>query len=261
MSRTGDLLRKLLAHPRLRGMDLNDPRLTSLRRKIILDNGFLRQIYRSWYDELWAAVSPGTGTVLELGSGGGFFKQVQPEVVTSEVIHLPHVDLVLDGRCLPFADSSLRAILFTNVLHHIPQARRFLADAARCVRSGGVVTMIEPWVTGWSRFVYTHLHEENFEIDAGTWEFPSSGPLSGANGALPWIIFERDGTEFQEVFPQWRLEAIRLEMPFRYLISGGVSLRSLMPGWSYGFWTSLEKLLTPWMSHWAMFAQVTLRRV
>jgi SAM-dependent methyltransferase len=170
------------------------------------------------------------------------------------------VDLILDGRRLPFADSSLRAILFTNVLHHIPQARHFLADAARCVRSGGVVTMIEPWVTGWSRFVYTYLHEENFEIDAGTWEFPSSGPLSGANGALPWIIFDRDKTEFQEVFPQWRLEAIRLEIPFRYLLSGGVSLRPLMPGWSYSLWTSLEKLLTPWMSHWAMFAQVTLRR-
>jgi SAM-dependent methyltransferase len=261
MSRTGDLLRKLLAHPRLRGMDLNDPRLTSLRRQIILGNDFLGQIYLSWYDELWAAVPAGPGSVLELGSGGGFLKKVQPEVVTSDVVYLPHVDLVLDGRWLPFADCSLRAIIFTNVLHHIPQVRLFLADAARVVRSGGVITMIEPWVTGWSRFVYTRLHEEDFDTGAGSWEFPSCGPVSGANGALPWIIFARDGAKFQEEFSQWRLEAIRLDMPFRYLISGGVSLRPLMPGWSYGFWTSLEKLLTPWMSHWAMFAQVTLRRV
>lgn len=261
MSFTGDLLRKLLAHPRLRGLDLNDPRLTSLRRQIILDNSFLRQVYRSWYDELWAALPPDSGAVLELGSGGGFFQQVQPEVVTSEVIFLSHVDLMLDGRWLPFNDGSLRAILFTNVLHHIPQVRLFLAEAARCVRSGGVITMIEPWVTGWSRFVYTRLHEENFDTCAVSWEFPSNGPLSGANGALPWIIFDRDRTEFQEVFPQWRLETIRLEMPFRYLVSGGVSLRPLMPGWSYSPWRSFEKLLTPWMSHWAMFAQVTLRRV
>src|SRR5262249_31802772 len=36
-------------------------------------------------------------------------------------------------------------------------------QATRCVRSGGVVAMIEPWVTPWSRFVYTRLHHEPFQ--------------------------------------------------------------------------------------------------
>jgi hypothetical protein len=50
-------------------------------------------------------------------------------------------------------------------------------------------------------------------------------------------------------------------MPFRYLISGGVSLRSLMPGWTFSIWRFVEDLLRPWMKTWAMFAQITLRKV
>jgi len=49
-------------------------------------------------------------------------------------------------------------------------------------------------------------------------------------------------------------------MPFRYLLSGGVSGRSLMPGWSFTFWRKLENLLQPWMNHLAMFALIVLRK-
>jgi hypothetical protein len=39
--------------------------------------------------------------------------------------------------------------------------------------------------------------------DAADWSFPAVGPLSGANGALPWILFERDRARFEREFPQW----------------------------------------------------------
>ena len=47
-------------------------------------------------------------------------------------------------------------------------------------------------------------------------------------------------------------------MPFRYLLSGGVSLRSLVPGWSFALWRNLENLLRPWMKSLAMFALIVL---
>jgi hypothetical protein len=149
----------------------------------------------------------------------------------------------------------------TDVLHHLPQPRRFFSEAARCVRSGGVIVMIEPWVTPWSRLIYTKLHHEPFRPEATEWEFPPSGPLSGANGALPWILFERDRTQFEQEFPQWRIQLIKPMMPFRYLISGGVSMRSLMPGWTFSSWRRLEWLFQPWMKSWAMFVQIVLRKV
>ncbi|MBK8443443.1 MAG: hypothetical protein IPL35_08515 [Sphingobacteriales bacterium] len=52
--------------------------------------------------------------------------------------------------------------------------------------------MSEPANTAWGRFFYQNFHHEPFQPEAASWEIPSTGPLSGANGALPWIIFKRD---------------------------------------------------------------------
>jgi SAM-dependent methyltransferase len=131
------------------------------------------------------------------------------------------IDAVLDGQILPFADNVLRAIVMTDVLHHLPQPRCFFAEATRCVQTGGVIIMIEPWVTPWSRLVYTKLHYEPFRPKTVDWGFPANGPLSGANGALPWILFEQDRARFRQEFPWLRIRSIRLMMPFRYLVSGG----------------------------------------
>jgi SAM-dependent methyltransferase len=203
----------------------------------------------------------GDGIFLEIGSGWGGLAEHIPNLITSEIFFCPYVRAVLDGQSLPFHDGALRGILMTDVLHHIPRVRQSLAEAARCVRAGGVLTMIEPWATRWSRFIYQNFHHEPFNPRAAVWELPTSGPLAGANGALPWIIFQRDRELFEHDFPQWKLETIRPMMPFRYLVSGGVSFRPLMPSWSYSLWSGLEKLLAPWMDSWAMFAQITLRRI
>jgi hypothetical protein len=47
---------------------------------------------------------------------------------------------------------------------------------------------------------------------------------------------------------------------FRYLVSGGVSLRPLMPACTFPLWRWLESTLGPWMGNWAMFARVVLVR-
>ena len=120
--------------------------------------------------------------------------------------------------------------------------------------------MVEPWVTPWSRWVYRRLHHEPFRPDEGDWEFSQEGVLSGANIALPWILFQRDRAQFVLEFPPWQIRALKLMMPFRYIVSGGVSLRSLQPGWSYALWCHLEQMLRPFMPKLAMFAQIVLQK-
>jgi hypothetical protein len=149
----------------------------------------------------------------------------------------------------------------TDVFHHLPRARTFFRESARCVRVDGVLSMIEPWVTPWSRVVYTWLHHEPFRPAAQQWEFATDGPLSGANGALPWIVFVRDRRLFEQEFPEWRIVSIRPMMPLRYLISGGVSLRSLAPAWTEPMWRGAEAMLRPMNSQVAMFAHIVLRRM
>jgi len=209
---------------------------------------------------LMTAIPPGKEKVLEIGAGAGFYKEICPECFCSEVFFIPGMDIVCDGCRLPLADASLRALVMTDVLHHLPRVEDFFKEMDRCVRPGGVVAMIEPWVTPWSKVVFTRLHHEPFLPDVRSWHFESSGPLSGANGALPWIVFARDRERFSVLYPNWQIERIHLMMPFRYILSGGVSLHSLAPAWSYGLWSMLEACLTPVMSHIAMFACIILHK-
>ena len=263
------MLKRLLAHPLTRGLDIDAPETTLLRRRIIQEKAFLKAIYLEWYAWLAAALRP-TGSaaptggdyrpVLELGSGGGFLRQALPGLLTSEIFHLDGLDLALDGRALPFRDGGLGGIVMTNVFHHIPQPAAFLGEASRCLAPGACLAMVEPWVSAWSRQVYRRLHHEPFEPEMPGWDFPASGPLSGANGALPWIVFERDRRRFESQFPELSLRSVSPGMPFCYLLSGGVSMRSLLPGWSYGGVRGLEKLLRPWNRQLGMFACIVVQK-
>jgi SAM-dependent methyltransferase len=252
------ILRALLAHPLTRGLDIDSPDTTRIRRQIVREKAFLRRLYDEWYRMIAAALPPGAGTVVELGSGAGFLDEYIDGLVTSEVFPTPGAQIVIDGTRLPFGDGSLRAIVMTDVFHHIARPRAFLAEAQRSLRPRGRIVMVEPWVTPWSRLIYQNLHHEPFRPDAAEWEFPSSGPLSSANGALPWIVFERDRTVFEREYPGLGTVQVRPFMPLAYLVSGGVALRTLLPGWSYPVLRAAERLTAE--SAMAMFAFITVER-
>jgi SAM-dependent methyltransferase len=253
------LIGRLLEHPLTRGLDLDSPETTALRREIILSKPFLRAIYRDWYETIASQVPGGDGSVLEVGAGGGFLESVIPELITSEVFHVAGIDLVADARDLPFPTGSLKAIVMTNVFHHIPDVARFLTEAERTLRPGGRVIMIEPWNTGWSRFVHERFHDEPMIPEATEWEFPTSGPLSGANAALAWIVVERDVGRLES---EWNVKVQRAEpvMPLRYMVSGGVSLRNLQPGWMYPFWRWVDKF-RPLSRRFSVFAFIVIERL
>lgn len=255
-----EAIKKLLAHPDTHNLSIDDPRTTEKRRGIIQSNRFLWQIYDEWYRLISNSIPSRTDRVLELGSGAGFLSRYIPGLITSEIFLCSDIKLVLDGRQLPFSAASLDAIVMVDVLHHIPDSRAFLAEAQRCLRSGGSIVMIEPWVSTWSRQIYTRLHHEPFHPEAKDWNFPDTGPLSGANGSLPWIIFQRDRREFESAFPELAIRGVRPFMPFRYLVSGGVSMRQLMPAGAFGLWRRIESWLGAWPQHWSMFAFIHLER-
>jgi SAM-dependent methyltransferase len=251
------ILQKLLSHPLTHGLSVDDPKTTLLRRDIIQSKDFLRAIYCEWYGRILSALSK-KDDVLELGSGAGFFHKFLPSVITSEVFEIPDIKLIADACDLPLPNQSLDAIVMTDVFHHIPDVNQFLIEATRCIRPGGKIVMIEPWRTPWSEWIYTRLHSEPFSPESG-WKIPNAGPLSGANGALPWIVFRRDQALFQTKHPLWQIRKIEPMMPFSYILSGGVSMRSLLPGWMYQPIRILERAFLE--RRWAMFALIELERL
>src|SRR5260221_13059796 len=101
------MLRTLLAHPLTRGLAIDAPETTCLRRRIVAEKPFLRRIYQEWYEAIANDVPPGAGDVLELGSGAGFLSDYIPGLITSDVLPLPDIDRVVDAHELPFDHATL----------------------------------------------------------------------------------------------------------------------------------------------------------
>jgi SAM-dependent methyltransferase len=254
------VLTRILAHPATRGLDLDDPKTTALRRQIVCSKPFLKRVYEEWYDLIVDRLPTGDDEILELGSGGGFLDSRLPDLLTSDVFPVPGVERVIDARDLPFSDSTLRGIVMVNVLHHIPDVESFFSEAQRTIRPGGRIVMVEPWNTRWSRFVHEKWHNEPYRPESETWSFPESGPLSGANAALPWIVFERDRDRFASEWPSLRVAEVHRLMALRYIASGGVSLRSLQPGWAYPVWKRFE-MMTGIDRAMSVFALIVIDRI
>lgn len=205
----------------------DDPATFARHRAIIASKPLLADVYRSFYEELArvaAALPPGAR--VELGAGGGFFKRYLPEALTSDVVVGADVDLVCSAEALPFADASVAGLFLLDAFHHLRRPARLLAEAERCLRPGGRLVMIEPAGTWWGRLVRKTLHHEAYDDRAG-WELADG---AHSNLALPWIVFSRDRADFARAFPRLHLVRCEPHTPLRFLLSGGVSYRSLVPG-------------------------------
>lgn len=241
--------------------ELDDPRTTLAHRDIILQKKFLKRLYEDWYKSMFAEMGElGKGKVLEIGSGGGFLKELYPNVITSDILALPNVDQVFSAEELPFKDGELSAICMLNVFHHIPHPHHFLKEAQRTLVKGGKVVMIEPANSALGRFIYKRFHHEPFD-ETGAREIKAGNPLSHSNQALPYIYFERDLDLFKKEYPQLRIVSVKYHSPFSYVISGGVSRSAMLPYFMYSLVKFKEWLLSPFSKQLGLFCTVVVEKV
>ena len=239
-------MRDLLAHPLARDLDLDSPEATSIHARLIRDKDFLRRLYRhyySHYDAVRGRATPG-GPVIEIGSGGGFYREIRQGVVSLDIRPGADVDIVGSALALPFTSQSVSAVLLLNVLHHLPDPAAFFRECNRVLKPGGRVCLIEPYVSWLSRRVIKPLHHEPWD-ETGTWALPESGPMTGANMALPWIIFARDRARYDAEYPTLPVDRLTRHTLVLYLLSGGVSMRALAPGGLFMPLLLAERLLAP----------------
>lgn len=255
---------KLLDEPRLRGVPVGSARFFELQRQIIRERPLIRRIYDVWYqrlldDERSVPGDPDEHVVLELGSGGGYIQEIAPRVVTSDLVE-GVADLVVDGRELPFPEGSVRAILLTHVFHHIPDVRRFFEEAQRVLIPGGVITMIEVSHTPFARFFFRHFHPEPYDDEAADWRFDQSDAMKESNQALSWMVFFRDRARFAEICPRLGLRQWSYLPWLGYLLSGGVTRKSLVPGGLAPLARAMDRLVKPLDSLMALHWHITIEK-
>lgn len=241
--------------------DLDDPKMTLIRKKIIQEKVFLKNLYTDFYNIFNNSISglPKARRLVELGSGGGFIKEIIPDVITSDVLKLPHVDMRFSANAMPFSKASIDRFFIINVLHHIHSPQSFFKEIDRCFKKSGKLLMIDMANTLWSRFIYQRFHYEKFDPQ-GMWTLNSEKPLSEANGALAWIIFVRDRKKFERLFPKLRITRIVPHTPLRYVVSGGLTYKQFLPSWMYPVVKNVEELATPWNKYIGMFYTIEIEK-
>jgi len=255
MSGLKDALLRRWAHPLSRQLTLDGPEAVVAHRRIIRSNPLLLARYAFVYDFFRSvereAQPPGLPS-LEVGSGAGFLKSYIPEVITSDVVAGEGIDRVEDACALTFADASLKAVYAFGVLHHLRAPEKFLAEVDRVLATGGRCVLDEPSSTAFGYFMNRHFHREPTDRHAAQWGVAAGGRLTGANMAIPYIIFRRDRRRFEEMFPRLKVRRILYHDFLRYTLSGGLTYRPFVPRWLFGAVNGLERLAAPlmrWLGH------------
>jgi SAM-dependent methyltransferase len=190
----------------------------------------LRAIYGDIYRRMFEAVTP--GPILEIGGGSGNFKLFAPDVISSDILPAPWLDLVCDAQRLPFADASFANIAMVDVLHHIESPLRFLNEALRVLRPNGRLIFCEPAITPLSGVFYRLFHDEPIDMSVNPLEI---GNISAdknpydSNQAIPTLLVGKFRDACRQAVPGLELERLDRFGFLAYPLSGGFRTWSLMP--------------------------------
>lgn len=190
----------------------------------------LRAVYGDYYRRMVKHLNP--GPTLELGAGSGQLRDYLEDVVLTDIQTAPWLDAAADAQALPFRTGCFENIFMLDVLHHVEDPPRFFAEAARVLKPGGRLVMLEPAITPLSGVFYRYLHPEPVDMGQDPFASPAANPRRSpydANQAIPTLYFRRHRAKFEHHFPDFRLVMVRNLSLFAYPLSGGYRRWSLVP--------------------------------
>jgi SAM-dependent methyltransferase len=207
-----------------------DPRQLE-RDRVWNEKPTLRLLYTDYYRRLIAACP--NGPLLDVGGGAAHVKQVRPDVLSVDILPFPGIDVVGDAHFLPFPDGKFTGIIMIDVLHHLERPIVFLNEAARVLRPGGVLAMIEPGMSTVAYPFYRHLHQEPSDILVDPFlpgPAKSSRDPYDANQAIPTLLLsEANRPRLSELVPLLAVQQIDWLSLFAFPLSGGFKSWCLIP--------------------------------
>lgn len=132
-----------------------------------LNNFFIDYFIKNYFNE----VQRGKDTILlDLGCGLMPFKKYYHDryhkVITGDYEkRRKDVDMELDAQNLPFDDNKFDAILFSEVLEHIPEPSKAIAEIARCLKKDGELVITIPFIYQLHEVPYDYFRFTEFGLE------------------------------------------------------------------------------------------------
>jgi SAM-dependent methyltransferase len=208
----------------------SDPHLLSNFREIWERKPILRTIYNDFYRRILENIV--AGATLEIGGGSGNLKAFAPNVVSSDIIYAPWLDIVCDAQRMPFASGSISNVVMIDVLHHVENPIYALTEIKRVLRPGGRLVFCEPAITPISSAFYRFFHPEPVDMSANPLAAgaisPDKDPFD-SNQAYPTLLVGRFRDAVAQQIPELELVNVDRFSFLAYPLSGGFRPWSLMP--------------------------------
>lgn len=241
------ILFDLLRDPSVCGIDIDGEDRLAAHRKILAAKPLLKSVFVEFhqlFDGLDRKYLSGSGLRVELGAGIAPMGDSFPDVLATDVVPGLHLDRVLNAEQMDLADESVRVFFGQNCFHHFPCPGRFFSELDRTLVPGGGAVLLEPYYGPFAEFLFKRLFStEGFDKTYPSWDVPVAGPMNGANQALSYVVFVRDKNKFESEYPNLEIVCgIRVPNYLKYLLSGGLNFKQLLP-------TSLSPVvsLVQWM--------------
>jgi SAM-dependent methyltransferase len=230
--------------------DVHAEQVLERHRRIWSRKPVLRRIYNEEFFALLLAHRQPGGISIEVGAGPGFFKQLFPEVISTDLIFSPWLDTVADAQRLPFASGRIQNVFGVDTLHHMASPLKFLRECARVLLPGGRLLLAEPWVTPFSYLIYRYLHQEDCDLSADLWEATDSATAVkrafDGNQAIPYLLYgPRGHNRTAAALPELRPIAVEPFCLFAYLFSFGFKRPNLLPAAFYPLVAACERATLP----------------
>jgi SAM-dependent methyltransferase len=218
----------------------------------IWDEPYIRSLYKTVFNRITSYVPAGSKVLIEVGSGNGISKKFLPEIITTDITFHELLDASCDSVALPFMSNSIDVIVVKDTLHHLPDVESFLKEVRRVLRINGQLIVFDPYWGLLARFVYRFLHQEKFDAKAKTWSFLSNSPWD-SNQALTYLLLRRDRTKFEEKFNYFKIEEHEKLIGPSFLLSGGVSRRTIISGSFLSLLLNWEMRQSNWLDSLRFF--------
>ena len=236
-------------------------------RRVWEQKPILRRIYNDEFFARLLATRKPNGISVEVGAGPGFFKQIAPDVVSTDLIWCSWLDAVVDAQQLPFRTGSVSNVFGLDMLHHLARPMSFLGEVSRVLVPGGRLILVEPWITPFSYFIFRFLHQERCDLSETPWRdnqtsgTPAKMAFDG-NQAIPYLLFGKNHqAETLAALPGLKLVTLDRFCLLAYLLSGGFKPINLLPEFLYPAVSKFERITSPlWRSLAALRVLLVLEK-